>query len=102
MQEKKEQVLINKFQSLLRSGKDFDVESMCKEAGEHVFISLVTARQIINKYYRSLITKDMIGYIESLECKPIEQIDLFAEKFNVCVRESRLLIRYIKMRRDER
>jgi hypothetical protein len=38
----------------------------------------------------------MIDYIDSLECKPREQIDLFAVKFNVCIRESRLLIRYIK------
>ena len=95
----KERRVINRFQRLLRSGKDYDVHSMYKEAGDAVCIVASTAQGIVNKYYRGLITQEMIEYVKYLDelCNsPADNILCFAEKFSVCERESRLLIRYIK------
>lgn len=97
LQQKKERRVINKFQSLVRSGMDYNVEYMCSEAGKSGLVGCEMARKIINKYYNGLISKDMVSFIRGLNgSKHSEKISLFSERFKVCERESRLLIRYIK------
>ena len=98
MHQTKQQRVIETFQSLLRSGKDYSTEFMYETAGESVCVVGESARRIINKYYRGVVDQDMIDFIEYHNCSPKKQIELFAEKFSICNRESRLIIRYIKMR----
>jgi len=98
----KEVVLINKFQSLLRSGMDYDVESMYKEAAEVVYLSWYRARFIINRHYRGLISDEMFNYTQSLDCPHKQKVVLFSEKFGTCIRESDLLIRYIREGKHEK
>lgn len=99
MNQEKETRIINKFQSLLRSGKDFDVSSMYKEAGETVCIAGVSAKRIVRDYYRGIVNKDMIEFVSGLDCSHSQKIERFSIEFSMCERESRLLIRYIKRKR---
>ena len=96
MSQEKETRVINKFQSLLRSGKDFDVQSMYKESGETVCIAGRSAERIINSYYRGIVNQEMIVFVSGLRCSHYQKIKLFSFEFDICERESRLLIRYIK------
>lgn len=99
IKKERDQVLISKFQSLLRSGKDYSVNAMYEEAGRKVFISHLRARDIINRYYKGVVSQDMIDYAESLECNHNGKVRLFSKKFKVCEREARLLIRYVQWRK---
>ena len=92
----KEQRVIDKFQSLLRSGKDYDVQSMYEEAGDSVCIVAVSAQRIINNYYKGILNQEMIDFVHSLNCTHAEKVNLFSNRFSTCQRESRLLIRYAK------
>lgn len=96
MHEKKEKAIINKFQSLLRSGMDYDVDSMYAEAGKAGFIAGPSAKRIINRYYQGVISGSMVDYFKLLGGKHNDKVKLFSGKFNVCEREARLIIRYIK------
>lgn len=96
LQKERDKAIIDKFQSLLRSGMDYDVNSMYEEAGRVAFMTPEAARKIINRHYKSLLTDEMIEHMRSLTCAHSEKVKCFAEKFSLCERESRLLIRYIK------
>jgi len=96
MSQAKETRVINKFQSLLRSGMDYDVDSMYEEAGNAVCIVGVSARRIVNNYYKGIINKEMLDFVKGLECSHPEKVKLFSKRFGTCERESRLLIRYVK------
>jgi hypothetical protein len=91
-------VAINKFIELLRSGKDYGVDHMYSEAGKVSYISFKSVERVVNKYYGEVITQDMINFVNRFSCSREESIKQFSEKFNVCRRESILLIRYIRRR----
>jgi len=99
MSRTKEQRVIDKFQSLLRSGMDYDVNSMYEEAGESVCIAGVSARRIVNNYYKGIVSEEMIIFFRGLTCSHAEKVELFSKKFETCERESRLLMRYIKWKK---
>lgn len=97
MREQKEKAVINRFHRLLRGGQDYNVDYMYDEAGKKAFLTRRGAREIINKYYRGIVTDKMKAFVDGLEgTSHSETFDLFAKEFNVCKRESILLIRYIK------
>jgi hypothetical protein len=96
MYQLKQERVINKFQSLLRSGMDYDVRSMYQEAGSTVCISIKSAERIVQRYYRGIVSQDMIDFVSRLNCPHTEEIELFSNEFDICERESRLLIRYAK------
>lgn len=91
-------VVIAKFQELLRSGKDYSVESMYNEAGRIVYIKGISVKSIIQNHYKKVITQEMIDYLNDIKCCREDEIESFSDKFNVCRRESILLIRYIRRR----
>jgi hypothetical protein len=96
-------VIIEKFQELLRSGKDYSVKYMYDEAGAIVYVKGGSVPQIINKHYHQIVSPEMIGYIRALNlCGATrkEEVILFSKKFEVCIRESILLIRYIRRRNE--
>lgn len=93
-------IVLDKFQDLLRSGKDYTVQHMYSEAAKEVTFEGVSIQQIINKHYNESITQEMIDYIKNLTCPRKEEIQSFSEKFKVCRRESILLIRYIRRRNE--
>ena len=102
MRKKKEKAVISKFKSLLRCGMDYSVDHMYDEAGKKGFITGSSARTIINRHYRNQVTKEMIDCVKEINCKDrvtTREKRIFAEKFNVCMRESTLLIRYIKRKK---
>jgi hypothetical protein len=88
--------IIEKFQELLRSGKDYTVNSMCHEAGKVVYIEGESVKKIINRHYQQIINQEMVDFLNNLECNRQEEIKQFSEKFDVCRRESILLIRYLR------
>lgn len=93
----KERAVINKFQSLVRCGKEYKVECMYEEAASVGFLSAYRARRIINEFYRGIISDEMIAFAKDNDyLKAKELIEVFAVKFNLCIRESRLILRYIK------
>lgn len=94
--EKREKIIINKFQSLLRSGKDYTNDYMYNEAANMVFMHAQSARRIINRFYQGVINHEMIDFVNKAKGKHIEKVNAFSDRFNVCERESRLIIRYIK------
>lgn len=96
LRQKRERIIINKFQSMLRSGFDYKVSAMYEEAGKLAFIQAETAKRTIRNYYKGLITQEMTVFVYRHNCNPQKLIELFSNEFNVCLRESRLLIRYIK------
>lgn len=93
---RKDKDLIDKFQELLRCGKDYSVDAMYKEAGDKVYLSSKRVKDIINTHYRGLITEDMILFVSSMNCSYQEKVMHFSVEFKMCERESRLLIGYIK------
>lgn len=96
IRQERDEAIINKFLSLLRSGMDYDVKSMYAESGRIAYVGHELSKVIINNYYKKKITSDMREFVESLKCKHIDKIRLFSNKFDVCQRESRLMIRYIR------
>lgn len=100
LQKIRERTVVAKFQSLLRSGMDYSVDGMYAEAGEVVFIEPESVRRIVNSYYKDVITHDMIVYTKGLKCNYNDKITCFSRKFEVCSREARLMIRYIKRRKN--
>jgi hypothetical protein len=97
--EKKALVLKN-FQKLLRSGKDYTTESMYEEAGKPCFVSGKRAGEMIKDHYRLIISENMVNCFSSIKDKTRpERIDIFSKQFNLCRRESRLIIWYIMRKR---
>ena len=93
----KEQKVLKEFFRLLRSGKDYSTRYMYEEAGKIGFIAGKSAGNMVRKYYKGEINNEMELYVEALGDTPHDvKVDLFAKRFNVCIRESRLMIRYIK------
>lgn len=93
----KERKVLREFHRLLRSGKDFSTSYMYKEAGGVGFLSAKTAGNIVRKHYQKAINSEMSEFIAALgDTQHDVVIDLFSKRFNVCMRESRLMIRYIK------
>ena len=90
-------IAVERFQELLRSGKDYTVEHMYSEVGKAVYIKSSSVPKIIRKYYQQIISPEMICFITTSEYSRKEEIDQFSVKFGVCKRESILLIRYIRM-----
>lgn len=98
MIKERHKVVINKFQELLRCGKDYSVMYMYEEAGKEVYMKGYSTVRVINRYYSEIITQEMIDFVSNLTCKRKDEIEQFAKRFNVCTRESVLLIRYIRRR----
>lgn len=94
--------VLDKFQELLRSGKDYSVKYMYEEAGKAVYIDGRSVEKIVNTHYNSIITDAMVGFLHSLDCPRVEEIKRFSKEFNVCRRESILIIRYIRRRKNGR
>lgn len=94
--EEKHKVIIDKFQTLLRSGMDYDVKSMYREAGKIAFLDDDTVKKIVNKHYRGILSLEMIRFERESRCKHSEKVKLFSKEFDLCQRESELLIRYAK------
>jgi len=93
---RKERKVISEFHRLLRSGKDYTTSYMYAEAGKTCFLSRKHAGNIVRKYYNSLISKKMITFMNRLNGMIHEEkVSLFSKKFSVCIREARLIIRYI-------
>jgi hypothetical protein len=77
---------------------------MLSEAGSKVFIGTKAAEKIVNDHYRSIITDEMIDYLNIIRYdsnyyvkkEKDKEVELFADKFNLCIREARLIIIYIK------
>ena len=99
MTETKRLAVIDEFTTLLRSGKDYTTDYMYYEAGRLVYIEPESARRIINDHYKKVITPEMIRYYKSLDGSHQEKIANMAKKYDICERESRLIIRYIKKRK---
>lgn len=99
MLRKRHKAIIDGFQKLLRSGNDFSVDYIYAMAGEIAYMSGHSARRIVNEYYKNIVTDDMIEFVTQLNCSHVIKVDLFSKEFNVCKRESRLIIRYIKRRK---
>jgi len=92
----KNNAVIERFQELLRSGKDYGVKYMYEEAAKIGFINSYTARKIVNKHYHSIISPDMIDFIYNKRLSGEEEIKGFSDNFDLCRRESILIIRYIR------
>jgi hypothetical protein len=93
----KEKDVLRAFQKLLRSGKDYTTESMYEEAGRKCYLTAGSAGNIVRKHYHSVITDEMKSFVSQMNgAKHEEKIKLFMDEFDLCKRESRLLIRYIK------
>ena len=92
----KELAIVSRFQELLRSGKDYKVRYMYTESGKIAYITASAAKRIINNHYQRIVTDDMIDLLRSLAGRHQHKVRTFAKKYNLCERESRLLIRYIK------
>lgn len=105
----KEKLVLCRFHQLLRSDKDYTTDYMYEEAGKKAFLSIKKAGDIVRKHYRSIISEEMINFVHEKnksnemvnhyyahkKSTRTELVNLFSEKFNVCIRESRLIIRFI-------
>jgi hypothetical protein len=97
MSTQKDKDVVKAFQKLLRCGKDYEVVSMYKEAGEKYYLTAGTTGHIVRRHYKSIITDEMKSFVLQMNgAKHEEKINLFVEKFDLIRRESRLIIRYIK------
>lgn len=97
----KEKKVIQTFHKLLRSGKDYTTKWMYGEAGRPCFLTADSAGNLIRKYYKNTITEEMIEYLPKLNHLSHESaICQFAIHFDLCNRESRLIIRYIRRRKQ--
>lgn len=94
--------IIDRFHEELRSGKDLDVESIYTDIAEVFFISKRWVQQVVNSYYRDYISCDMIVFTLQLSGDMKEKIDKFSGVFGTCERESRLIIRYVKIIANEK
>lgn len=97
----KQQIVIEEFQRLLRSGNDLTANSMYEDAGKKCFLERNTAGNMIRKYYREQITEDMRIFV--LDNKNDEfsiLLELFCKKFDKCKREGRLMIGYIHNKKN--
>lgn len=95
----KQKIVIKAFRKLIESGKDYSARSMYEEAGKAAYLAPKSAGNIIRKYYRNRLTDDMKLFVSGLSNIQHEsKVEQFAERFKVCTRESRLMIRYIKCR----
>jgi hypothetical protein len=93
----KEQKVLKVFHRLLRSGQDFSTSYMYEEAGKSCFLAAKSAGDIVRKHYQEKITDEMQMFVNDLDDMPHDvKVNLFAERFSLCVRESRLIIRYIR------
>lgn len=95
----KEKVILKEFQRLLRSGRNYNAESMYKNAGAKCFLEGATAGNIVRRHYRDQIKSkpEMIEFINQNENLKFDILmKEFAKKFKVCERESRLIIGYIR------
>lgn len=93
----KEKKVLSEFQRLLRSGKDFSTRYMYEEAGNQVYIGSKHAGDIVRKHYQEKITDEMQSFVHDLgDMAHDVKVNLFAERFSMCTRESRLIIRYIR------
>ena len=88
--------LVTEFQELLRSGKDYTTHYMYDEAGKCCFLTAKSAGVLIREHYNdSVITEDMLKIISNLANLPHNnKVKEVAEKFSICERESRLILRY--------
>ena len=97
----KEAIILKEFHRLLRSKKEYITPFMYAEAGKKCipFLAEQTAGAIVRKHYRELLksNSEMTEFtIKNGNLKfPILMKD-FAKKFNVCEREARLIIGYIR------
>lgn len=103
MSQTKKRKVVDRFQRLLRSGMDYDVRYMYEEAGRSVCITGLSAQRIVNRYYRGVINQEMIDLVNGFVYKnghlKEEDLTRVSERFNVCKREGRLLIRYVIMKK---
>jgi hypothetical protein len=96
----KKQIVLKTFHELLRSGNDYEVAHMYREAGKPVFLAGIRAGGIIRDYYHTVITEEMIDFIPKFNRNnKCEIINTFAQKFGFCEREARLIIRYIRRKK---
>lgn len=96
---KKERIVLKEFQRLLRSGRNYNSESMYRDAGAKCFLEGPTAGNIVRRHYRELIktNTEMTTFIsENKNLKFGILMKEFAKKFKVCERESRLIIGYMR------
>lgn len=92
----KQRRVVNSFQRMLRGKQDLTVSYMYTEAGRPCFLTAETAGNIVRKHYKEVITPEMKSFVKNLNGAPHEKkIESFSEKFGLCHRESRLIIRYI-------
>ncbi|MEN6621972.1 MAG: hypothetical protein ABFD50_10530 [Smithella sp.] len=94
---KKHRIVVREFLKLVRSGKDYTTESMYREVADKLnFIEAKTVGNVIREHYKNMITGDMKEFLENMEGNPHEtKIQQFSVRYNVCTRESRLMIRYM-------
>lgn len=97
-QKTKQAVIIRRFHELLRSGKDYTTEYMYAEAGKKCFIQSGVAGAHVRNYYRGVITDEMKEFVKSIDTKSYDYIiSKISEKYNLCVRESKYILRFIRI-----
>ena len=96
---KRHEVALKEFHRLLRSGNDYTVSYMSKKASKLAFIEAGTIERVVNKHYQKIISDEMVEFINNSNCSKKKEIKLFSERFEICKRESILIIRYIKRRK---
>ena len=97
----KERIIMKEFHRLLRSKKEYITTFMYSEAGKQCipFLAEQTVGAIVRKHYRELLknnpemTEFVVLYGNMKFCDLMKD---FAKKFNVCEREARLIIGYIR------
>lgn len=96
----KHEIVLSVFHELLRSGVDYTTGYMYKEAGRHGFLSTRGAANMVHEYYNGVINDEMVKCVSGLddETHP-ERIKVFKDRFGLCEREARLIIRYIRRRK---
>jgi len=98
----KQSIVLKRFHQLLRSGKDYSTTWMYRESGKPCFIAEKRVAAIINSHYHGIISKEMVTCLSGLEnISRNEQIEAFSKEFKLCEREARLIIRYIKMNKND-
>lgn len=97
----KEAIILKEFHRLLRSKKEYITPFMYSEAGKKCipWLAEQTAGAIVRKHYRELLKSnpDMTEFTkQNGNLKFSILMKDFAKKFNVCEREARLIIGYIR------
>jgi hypothetical protein len=93
----KEKDVLKAFQKLLRCGMDLSTDSMYEDVGKKFYLTAGSAGNIVRKHYNSKITNEMKNFVSQMNgSKHEEKIRLFVKEFNMCKREARLLVRYVK------